>query len=148
MSTMTVRQVLDIKGHKVHCVAPGVTVFEALALMAEYNIGAVLVTDGERLVGIFTERDYARKVVLKGLRSAEVSVGDLMTPAPATVGPEQTVDEVMNIMTDKRFRHLPVMENGRLAGIITIGDVVKSIIDLQRRTISHLSNYIAGDIAT
>ncbi len=146
--TTTVRQVLDAKGGKAFCVAPGVTAFEALGLMAEHNIGAVLVTDNERLVGIFTERDYARKVVLKGLRSTDVSVRELMTTSPATVGMDQTVDEVMNIMTEKRFRHLPVLENGRIAGIISIGDVVKSVIDQQRRTISHLSNYIAGDIAT
>jgi|SRR5690606_1083928 CBS domain-containing protein len=146
--TMTVRQILEVKGDRTYCVAPGVTVFEALGVMAEHNVGAVLVTENERLIGIFTERDYARKVVLKGLRSTDVSVRELMTPSPACIGMDQTVEEVMNIMTNKRFRHLPVLENGRIAGIVSIGDVVKSVIDQQRRTISHLSNYIAGDIAT
>jgi CBS domain-containing protein len=146
--TVSVRQVLESKGNKTYCVAPGASAFEALSVMAERNIGAVLVTDDDRLVGIFTERDYARKVVLKGLRSADVSVRDLMTATPTVVSPDQTMDEVMNIMTEKRFRHLPVIEDGRIAGIITIGDVVKSVIDQQRLTIQHLSNYIAGDIAT
>ncbi len=146
--TVSVRQVLESKGNKTFCVAPGVTVFEALSVMAEHNIGSVLVTEGDRLLGIFTERDYARKVVLKGLRSADVSVRELMTGTPTIVSPDQSIDEVMNIMTEKRFRHLPVLEDGRIAGIITIGDVVKSIIDQQRQTIQHLSNYIAGEIAT
>lgn len=146
--TTTVRQVLEAKGGKVFCVAPETTAFQALGLMAEHNIGAVLVTDNQRLAGIFTERDYARKVVLNGLRSNDVSVRELMTASPQTVRLDQTVYEVMNIMTERRFRHLPVLEGERIVGIISIGDVVKSVIDEQRRTISHLSNYIAGDIAT
>ncbi|THF61488.1 CBS domain-containing protein [Pseudothauera nasutitermitis] len=146
--TVSVRQVLESKGSTTYCVAPGVTAYEALALMAEHNIGGVLVTESDRLVGIFTERDYARKVVLKGLRSTEVQVRELMTPTPTVVGPEQTIDEVMNIMSEGHFRHLPVIEDGRIVGVISIGDVVKSVIDQQRRTIDHLSNYIAGDITT
>ncbi|PTD95206.1 CBS domain-containing protein [Pseudothauera lacus] len=144
----TVGQILGSKSAQVHSVAPGVTVFEALALMATHNIGAVLVTEDDRLVGIFTERDYARKVVLKGLRSADVTVRDLMTPAPYTITADVTLEAVMNIMTEKRFRHLPVLDDGRLIGIVTIGDVVKTVIDQQRQTIEHLSNYIAGDLAT
>ncbi len=144
----TVRQVLERKGHVAHAVRPDATVLEALAAMAEFDIGCVLVTDGnDRLVGIFTERDYARKVVLKGLVSRDVKVGDLMTPNPCTVSPSSTVDEVMNTMTENRFRHLPVVERGRIVGIVTIGDMVKAVLSHQEQTIRQLSSYIAGDMA-
>ncbi|HEX5513153.1 MAG TPA: CBS domain-containing protein [Gammaproteobacteria bacterium] len=143
----TVRQVLERKGSKVHSVAPDVSILDALGVMAEHDIGAVLVMDGDRLLGIFSERDYARKVVLKGLVSRDVQVSQLMTPNPRTVSPSSTVEEVMNMMTENRFRHLPVVENGRLVGIVTIGDMVKSMVMQQERTIRHLSSYIAGDLA-
>ncbi|CAI10163.1 CBS domain-containing protein [Aromatoleum aromaticum] len=146
MTTMTVRQILETKGAGAHAVSPGVSVFDALAVMAKHDIGAVLVTENDHLTGIFTERDYARKLVLKGLSSKEATVGELMTPNVCTITPSHTVDEVMNIMTENRFRHLPVVERGKIAGIVTIGDVVKSIIVQQEETISHLSSYIAGDI--
>lgn len=147
-ATTTVRQILEQKGAGVHSVEPGVSVFEALSIMAKFDIGAVLVVENNRLAGIFTERDYARKIALKGLSSKDVKVGDLMTANLCTVTPSQTVEDVMNLMTENRFRHLPVVEHGRIAGIVTIGDVVKSIIVQQEATINHLSSYIAGDIAT
>jgi CBS domain-containing protein len=145
--TTTVQQILEQKGSKTHTVAPDVSVFEALSLMAKFDIGGVLVTDQGKLVGIFTERDYARKVVLKGLVSRDVKVGDLMTTNVRTITPSETVDEVMALMTERRFRHLPVVEDGQIAGIITIGDVVKSIVSQHEDTIRQLSSYIAGDIA-
>ena len=148
MTTTTVRQVLANKGAAVYSVSPEVSVFEALTLMAQHDIGAVLVTANDRLEGIFTERDYARKVVLKGLSSREATVGELMTPNVCTITPSHTMDNVMAIMTENRFRHLPVVDHGRIAGIITIGDVVKAVIDEQQATIQQLSSYIAGDIAT
>ena len=141
----TVRQVLDGKQLELKAVSPDTTVFNALALMAECNIGAVLVLEDDKLAGIFTERDYARKVVLKGLRSADVSVRELMTASPVTIAPSQTIDDVMALMTNHRFRHLPVVDGDRVVGIITIGDVVKCVIDSQAQTIEHLSNYISGN---
>lgn len=148
MTTTTVRQILDQKGLVVHTVSPETSVFDALTLMAKHDIGAVVVIDRGRLAGIFTERDYARKVVLKGLSSKDATVGDLMTANVCTITPSHTIESVMNTMTENRFRHLPVVERGEIVGIITIGDVVKSIIDHQQATIRQLSNYIAGDIAT
>jgi len=145
--TTSVKQVLEQKGSAFHAVRPTDSVFDALSLMAQFDIGSVIVTDGDRLLGIFTERDYARKVVLKGLLSRDVRVGDLMTPNPCTVTPAHTVDEVMRIMTDNRFRHVPVVEHGRIVGIVTIGDTVKSIVSQQQATIKQLESYIAGDLA-
>jgi CBS domain-containing protein len=123
-------------------------VFEALERLASKNIGALLVMEGPQVLGIFTERDYARKVVLKGLVSRDTRVGDLMTPNPCTVSPSSTVDEVMRTMTENHFRHLPVVEQGRIAGIVTIGDMVKSVVSQQEVTIRQLSSYISGDIAS
>lgn len=145
--TVTVKQILEEKGNRTFAVRPDCSVFEALGVMAEHDVGSVIVTDSDRLVGIFTERDYARKVVLKGLGSRDVRVSDLMTPNPCTVTPSHTVDEVMGIMTENRFRHLPVVDHGRIVGIVTIGDMVKSVVSQQQATIRHLSSYIAGDIA-
>lgn len=146
--TTTVKQILDQKGSKAVSVHPDDTVFTALSLMAEFDIGSVIVTENDRLLGIFTERDYARKVVLKGLVSKDVRIGELMTPNPCTVSPSSTVDEVMRTMTENRFRHLPVVDHGHIAGIVTIGDMVKSIVNQQEATIRHLSSYISGDLAT
>lgn len=146
--TMTVGQILAAKGNKAMAVAPDNSVLDALKIMAEHDIGAVLVTEGERLVGIFTERDYARKVALRGLVSRDVKVSELMTANPTTVTPSQTVDQVMQTMTQRRFRHLPVVENGKIAGIVTIGDMVKCVVSEQEATIQQLSSYIAGDLAT
>lgn len=146
--TTTVGQILAQKGNKAMAVLPESSVLDALLIMAEHDIGAVLVVEGERLVGIFTERDYARKVVLKGLVSRDVKIRELMTANPRTVTPSCTVDEVMQTMTENRFRHLPVVEEGKIAGIVTIGDMVKCIVSQQQATIEQLSNYIAGDLAT
>lgn len=147
-TTVTVRQILEQKGAATHAVSPDVSVLDALSVMARHDIGSVLVTQNDRLAGIFTERDYARKLVLKGLNSKEATVGEVMTPNVCTITPSQTLDAVMNIMTENRFRHLPVVDHGKIVGIVTIGDVVKAVIDQQEKTINHLSSYIAGDLAT
>jgi len=146
--SMSVKQVLEKKGSKAYAVAPTASVLDALAAMAEHDIGAVLVTEGDRLLGIFTERDYARKVVLRGRTSKDTQISELMTPNVCTITPSHTMDQVMNIMTENRFRHLPVVDHGKIAGIVTIGDVVKAVIAMQEATIQHLSSYISGDIAT
>jgi CBS domain-containing protein len=143
----TVKQILEQKGSAFHAVRPTDSVFDALSLMAQFDIGCVLVTESDKLVGIFTERDYARKVVLKGLGSRDVKVGDLMTHAPYTVGLSGTADDVMATMTTKRFRHIPVVEGGKVLGIVTIGDMVKSIVNQHEKTIKQLESYIAGDLA-
>ena len=143
----TVKQILEQKGSAFHSVRPTDSVFDALSLMAQFDIGCVLVTESDKLVGIFTERDYARKVVLKGLGSRDVKVGDLMTHAPYTVGLSGTADDVMATMTTKRFRHIPVVEGGKVLGIVTIGDMVKSIVNQHEKTIKQLESYIAGDLA-
>lgn len=144
----TVQQILQDKGGSTYSVGPTTTVLDALKLMAERNVSAVLVTEGERLVGIFTERDYARKVVLKGLASKDTKVGDLMTQNILTVSPSHTIDDCMAIMTKNHIRHLPVVDHGRLSGIISIGDAVKSVIQQQQATIDQLSSYIAGGLST
>ena len=146
--TKTVRDILLGKNSHIHTVKPDTSIYEALQLMAAKDISAVLVLEGERLVGIFTERDYARKVILKGLSSREVRIGDLMTQNLLTVSPSHTVEDIMSIMTENRFRHLPVVDRGQLIGIVTIGDAVKAVIDQQEQTIKQLSGYISGDIAT
>ena len=143
----TVKQILEQKGSAFHAVRPTDSVFDALSLMAQFDIGCVLVTESDKLVGIFTERDYARKLVLKGLGSRDVKVGELMTHAPYTVGLSGTADDVMATMTTKRFRHIPVVEGGKVLGIVTIGDMVKSIVNQQEKTIKQLESYIAGDLA-
>ncbi|MBS1208286.1 MAG: histidine kinase [Proteobacteria bacterium] len=143
-----VRQILDAKkSQKIHSVSPDTSIFEALELMAKNDISAVLVLENERLVGIFTERDYARKVILKGRNSRETRISELMTQNLLTISPSQTVEDVMTIMTENRFRHLPVVERGQLIGIVTIGDAVKTVMDQQQQTINQLSGYIAGDLA-
>ena len=140
----TVGQLLRAKGHDVWSVSPGASVYEALELMAEKNIGAVLVVDQGRLVGIMSERDYARKVILKGRFSRDTPVRNIMTERVVYVRPEQTLGQCMALMTEKRIRHLPVMANDQLIGVISIGDVVKAIISDQEFTIEQLENYIMG----
>jgi CBS domain-containing protein len=146
MST-TVKQVLEQKGSGTYSVSPDATILEALEIMAKHDIGAVLALEGSRLVGIFTERDYARKVAIKGLSSKDAKVGELMTQNVCTITPSHTIDDVMSIMTQNRFRHLPVVDHGAIVGIITIGDVVKTVIAEHEATIAQLSSYIAGDIS-
>ena len=140
----TVRQLLRGKGPGVLSVSPETPVFEALQVMAEKNVGALLVVEGEELVGIFSERDYARKVILKGKSSKETPVKDIMSSHVLYVRPEQTIEDCMALMTDKRVRHLPVLEQGKIAGVISIGDVVKALIDEQQFIIEQLQNYITG----
>ena len=140
----TVRSVLLSKGNNIWSVAPDTTVFDALKIMAEKNIGALLVMQKEKVVGIFSERDYARKIVLKGESSHTTIVKDVMTSAVLSVHPEQSIDECMALMTNKHVRHLPVIENGNLIGLISIGDVVKAIISEHEYTIKQLENYITG----
>ena len=141
---MTVRQILKNKGSQVWSTEPQVTVYAALQLMAEKDIGALLVLADGKLVGIFSERDYARKVILHGKSSAETRVSEIMTSGVVTVGPDQTIGECMALMTEKRFRHLPVVEGDQVLGVISIGDVVKAIISNQQFVITQLESYITG----
>jgi CBS domain-containing protein len=140
----TVQSLLQVKGNAVWTIAPNASVFEALKLMADKNVGALLVLEGGELAGVISERDYARKVVLRGRSSVDTPVRDIMTADVISVRPDQTVEECMALMTDRRIRHLPVMADGRLIGVISIGDVVKSIITDQGFMIEQLSSYIAG----
>ncbi len=140
----TVGQLLQSKGGEVWSLSPDATVFEALKIMAEKDVGALLVTDQGKVVGIFSERDYARKVVLHGRSSKESAVREMMTSRVLYVPPEETIEGCMRLMTAKRVRHLPVLEDERLVGIITIGDVVKRIISDQQFTINELEKYITG----
>ena len=140
----TAKDILRNKGSQVWSVSPGATVYDALSLMAEKNIGAVLVMEGDRLVGILSERDYARKVDLLGKRAADTPVRTIMTGRVVCVRPEETIEECMALMTDKRVRHLPVVENDRVIGLVSIGDVVKAIISEQEFIIEQLENYITG----
>lgn len=140
----TVRMILRNKGHAVWSLPPEATVFDAIKLMAEKSAGAMLVVSEGKLVGIISERDYARKVILKGKMSRETSVSEIMSSPVTTVGPEATADECMRIMTDKHIRHLPVVEAERLLGVVSIGDLVKAIVSIQAQTIQHLSDYIQG----
>ena len=137
-----VKSILDSKGKVVFSVEPSVMVLKAIELMCEKNIGGLLITEGDKLVGIFTERDYARKLILKGKSSKDTPIGDLMTRNPFTVTPENTIEDCMKLMTDKHIRHLPVEEEGKLIGMISIGDVVKQIIAEQKSIIEHLESYI------
>ena len=140
----TVAQLLRTKGHQVLSVSPDIPVFEALEVMAEKNVGALLVLEGERLVGIFSERDYARKVILKGKASKETPVREIMSSHVLYIRPEQTIEDCMALMTGKRVRHLPVLEEQRVIGVISIGDVVKAVIAEQEFMIEQLQNYITG----
>jgi len=128
----------------VYSVAPGDTVFDALRLMADKNIGAVIVRSDQTLEGIFSERDYARKVILVGKTSKDTLVREIMTTQGICVEPGWTADQCMALMTDKRIRHLPVMEQGQLIGVISIGDVVRAVVDEQQFTISSLERYITS----
>ncbi|MBV6811201.1 CBS domain-containing protein [Xanthomonas campestris pv. pennamericanum] len=140
----TVRQLLGTKQVEVFAVAADAAVIEAIRLMAEKAIGAVLVMEGARLVGIVSERDYARKVVLRDCASSTTSVAEIMSAEVVTVTPSDTVERCMQLMTDGRFRHLPVVENGRVQGVISIGDLVKAVIEAQRQDIDQLQRYIAS----
>lgn len=138
----TVRQLLQAKGNAVYTVTPETSVFDALKLMAEKNVGAVLVLADGRIAGIMTERDYARKVILFGKSSHDIPVREIMSEKVVTVQPGQTVEECMALMTDKRIRHLPVLDGDELIGLLSIGDMVKEVIAEQEQTIRQLESYI------
>ena len=138
----SVRQIIEAKQHDVLSVSPDATVYDALKLMADYDVGALVVMEGERLAGIFSERDYARKVILHGKSSRETFVSEIMTEKVLCVRPDQTVDQCMALMTDKRVRHLPVLDHKHVIGVISIGDVVKEFISEQQFVIEQLEHYI------
>jgi CBS domain-containing protein len=138
----TVADVLAQKGHEHYSVAPDDSVFDALMKMADKNVGALLVMQGGELVGIISERDYARKVVLQGRTSPNTLVRDIMTPEVTVVEPRRSVEECMALMTTQRFRHAPVVENGKIVGVISLGDLVKTVISEQKFVIEQLEQYI------
>ena len=140
----SIRQLLELKGHDVWSVTPQDQVFEAIRVMAEKGVGALLVMDNKRLAGIVSERDYARKVILLGKSSKSTQVEDIMTVDPVTVTPQQSVDECLSIMTAHRFRHLPVVDGDEVVGVLSLGDLVRSIIDDQKHQIDSLEQYISG----
>ena len=142
---VTVRGILESKSSAVWSVAPETTVYDGIALMAEKGVGALLVMAEGRLAGIVSERDYARKVILQGKHSKETQVREIMTSPVLTVTLEHTVEQCMEIVTDRRIRHLPVLVGNSVVGVISIGDLIKSIVTAQAHTIDQLSNYIAGD---
>ena len=140
----TIAQLLNTKGNQIWSVEPKATIFEALEIMSEKEIGALLVMEDGKLTGIFSERDYARKVILKGKSSKETLVGELMTKKVFYIDSQKTINDCMAMMTAKRIRHVPVIEDNQVVGIVTIGDVVNQIISEQEVTINHLENYITG----
>src|SRR6266436_5464901 len=140
----TIKQILDTKGYAVWSIHPQESVFAAIEQMAEKEVGALVVLEGEALVGIISERDYARKVILKGRSSHETAVRDIMTPHVICVRLDQSIEQCMTIVTERRIRHLPVLDSGQLVGIISIGDLVKTIIAEQQFIIEQLEHYISG----
>jgi CBS domain-containing protein len=144
-----VSMLLRQKGSDIFSIPSDATVYSAIELMADKRIGALLVVDEARLVGVISERDYARKVILMGRSSKDTFVREIMTPDPITIGCNATVDQAMRVMTENRFRHLPVIDSqGKIAGVLSIGDVVNWIVTSQDATIAHLEHYIAGDVCT
>ena len=140
----TIGQLLESKGKDIWTIAPNATVFEGLRIMAKRNVGALLVIDKDNLVGIFSERDYARKVILEGKSSKDTAVGELMTKDVYYIDPKNTLQESMAVMTARHIRHMPVLDKDRLVGMVTLGDVVKQIIAEQEFTIRELEKYISG----
>lgn len=143
---ITVKEMLKEKDGGVLTISPQDTVYRALEIMAEKNLGALVVVEGEKVVGVFSERDYARNVVLKGKSSKDTLIKDLMSENPCYVRPEQTLNDCMALITEKRIRHLPVLDGEKLIGIVSIGDVVKQQIIDQEFTIKQLENYISGSM--
>jgi CBS domain-containing protein len=140
----TVSEILNQKGSTVYSINPGATVFEAIQLMADRNIGALLVTDGEKLVGVISERDYTRNVILKGKSSKQTAVREIISGKVISVSPNHSVEGCLRLMTDQRIRHLPVLDDGRIVGVVSIGDLVNWIISAQTSTIHQLQTYIGG----
>jgi len=136
--------VLARKGTHVHSIGPDASVFEAVHLMDEVGAGALLVLHGGRLVGMISERDYARKVILKGRSSRETRVSEIMTTPAISVNPEEQVTDCLRLMTERRIRHLPVVQNGSIAGVISIGDLVNAVVSAQAAEMRHLKSYVAG----
>jgi CBS domain-containing protein len=139
-----VRDILNAKQKKIHSISPDATVYDALKLMSEKEIGALIVMDGDKVIGIISERDYARKIILQGKTSKDTLVKEVMSSHLFNVKPGNTVEECMILMTGKHVRHLPVFDKGKFVGVISIGDVVKSIISHKELLIDQLSNYISG----
>jgi len=140
----TVKDILRIKGPEIHATTPDATVFDALKQMAENNVGALLVLEGEKIAGLISERDYARKTILKGRFSKETAVREIMTVNVITVAPEEDLEKCMQLFTDKHVRHLPVIENEKIIGIVSIGDIVKGVIDYKEFIIQEQEKYIKG----
>jgi CBS domain-containing protein len=140
----TIEKILRRKSGQIWSVSPDATVYDAIALMAEKNVGALLVMENEKLVGIVSERDYSRKVMLRGKTSRNSIVREIMTTELTTANPRETVEECLRFMTEKRIRHLPVMADGSLCGVISIGDLVKEVISAQSATLDQMRDYIAG----
>lgn len=140
----TINEILSLKGANVWSVSPETTVFDAIQLMADKNVGALLVTEKDKLVGIISERDYTRKVILKGKASKQTAVSEILSGQVITISPSATIEDGLRLMTDHRVRHLPVVENERLCGIVSIGDLVNWIISAQTTTIHQLQTYISG----
>lgn len=141
---MTVNQILNVKGKEVHSILSTITVYEALRIMGEKNVGALLIIEDNVLKGVLSERDYARKIALKNKSSRETFVHEIMDGDLVTVKPADNLDYCMDLITNKRIRHLPVLSDDQVVGIISIGDVVNAIIDIQKNTIDHLDSYITG----
>jgi len=141
---LQVKHLLDEKGRNVHAISPGEPVLAAIRAMAQHGIGALLVVDGDALVGVISERDYARKIILNNRSSSDTPVRDVMTASVITVSPADSVDTCMRLCTDSRIRHLPVVDGGKLVGVVSIGDLVKAVISEQGAQIEQLQRYIAG----
>ncbi len=141
---VTVKQLLEEKGSTVWSTSPVTSVYDALQMMAEKNVGALVVTEGNTVVGMFSERDYARKVALLGRRSRDLSVREIMSADVISISPQDPLERCMELMTNQHIRHLPVIANGRLLGLVSIGDVVRRVIEEQQSTITHLEDYITG----
>ena len=140
----TIESLLKVKGSDVWTIGPDATAYEAIQLLAEKNVGSLMVVDGDQVLGIFSERDYVRKIDIKGRSGKKTPVRDIMTKDVIQAQPGDTIDECMALMTEKHIRHLPVFADGQLAGVISIGDLVKAIITEQKRTIEQLGQYISG----
>lgn len=140
----TVNDILKVKGNKLFTIPPDTVVYRALELMVENNVSSLLVLQDEKLAGIFTERDYARKVILKGKASRDTLINEIMTSTVITVTPESSIDECMHMMTNNFIRHLPVIKDEKIVGLVSIGDVVKSIIEDQKFIIENMEHYISG----
>jgi CBS domain-containing protein len=141
----TLRHILQLKGNDVWSISPGATVFEALRLMSDKDVGALLVMEADHLVGMISERDYARKVILQGKSSRDTLVGEIMTSKVISIHPDQTVQECMGLMNDHRIRHVPVVDEGEhVLGVVSIGDVLKDIIYMQKRRIKEMETRLSG----